>query len=63
MNAETIIQFADQLKRELKLRDQKNALVNALVLEIAMAEAPGAAYPSSVASSIERMKQALSEVA
>ena len=63
MSAEHVFEFADQLKRELKLRDQKNALVNALVLEIAMAEAPGAAYPTSVASSIERMKKALSEVA
>ena len=63
MSAETIMEFADQLKRELKLRDQNRALIAALRLEIYMAEAPGAAYASSVASSIERMKQALSEVA
>ena len=63
MSAETILEMAEQLKRELKLRDQKNSLVNALVLEIEMAEAPGAARPQSVASSIERMKKALREAA
>ena len=63
MSAETILNMAQQLARELKLRDQKNALVNALVLEIAMAEAPGAAYPESVQRSIERMRQALAGIA
>lgn len=63
MSAENIMDMAEQLKRELKLRDQKNSLVNALVLEIGMAEAAGAARPESVASSIERMKKALREVA
>ena len=48
MSADHIFDMA----REIALLDKCRTLEAALKMEIAMAEAPGAAYPASVASSI-----------